>query len=90
MLRVPFIARNPTRLQHTMPKFCANLTLLWNEVPFLDRFALAARAGFTGVEYLFPYEHDAHQLAEKLARCGGFSDRHLVVQSHAIGWTAEP
>jgi len=51
-----------------MPKFCANLTLLFNEVGFLDRFALAARAGFTGVEYLFPYDHDAHQLAEKLAR----------------------
>ena len=51
-----------------MPKFCANLTLLWNEVGFLDRFALASRAGFTGVEYLFPYEYDAHQLAEKLAR----------------------
>src|SRR5688500_12152697 len=51
-----------------MPKFCANLTLLWNEVDFLDRFALAARAGFTGVEYLFPYDHDARRLAEKLAR----------------------
>jgi hydroxypyruvate isomerase len=52
----------------TMPKFCANLTLLWNEVDFPDRFALAARAGFTGVEYLFPYDHDARRLAEKLAR----------------------
>ena len=53
-----------------MPKFCANLTLLWNEADFLDRFALAARAGFTGVEYLFPYDYDAHQLAERLARHG--------------------
>ena len=37
-----------------MPKFAANLTMLFNEVPFLDRFALAAKAGFTAVEYLFP------------------------------------
>lgn len=51
-----------------MPKFCANLTLLWNEASFLDRFALAARAGFTGVEYLFPYDHDAHRLADLLKR----------------------
>ena len=51
-----------------MPKFCANLTLLWNETDFLDRFALAARAGFTGVEYLFPYDYDPHQLAERIER----------------------
>src|SRR5512147_160439 len=51
-----------------MPKFCANLTLLYNEHPFLDRFAAAARAGFKGVEYLFPYEYDRNQLAELLAR----------------------
>ena len=42
-----------------MPKFAANLTMLFNEVGFLDRFAAARRAGFAGVEYLFPYEHDA-------------------------------
>jgi len=51
-----------------MPKFCANLTLLYNEHQFLDRFVAAAKAGFRGVEYLFPYDHDAHQIAEKLAR----------------------
>jgi hydroxypyruvate isomerase len=51
-----------------MPRFCANLTLLWNELDFMDRFRAAARAGFKGVEYLFPYEYDAHELAEKLAR----------------------
>lgn len=39
-----------------MPKFAANLTMLFNEVPFLERFALAARAGFKGVEFLFPYD----------------------------------
>jgi hydroxypyruvate isomerase len=51
-----------------MPKFCANLTLLYNEHPFLDRFAAAARAGFKGVEYLFPYDYAKDQLAEQLAR----------------------
>ncbi|MBL8463255.1 MAG: hydroxypyruvate isomerase, partial [Thauera sp.] len=37
-----------------MPKFNANLTMLFNEVPFLDRFQAAAEAGFKGVEFLFP------------------------------------
>jgi len=51
-----------------MPKFCANLTMLWNELDFLDRFAAAAKAGFTGVEYLFPYDHDMNRLAEELQK----------------------
>jgi hydroxypyruvate isomerase len=38
-----------------MPKFAANLTMLFTEVPFLDRFAPARQAGFRFVEYLFPY-----------------------------------
>ena len=41
-----------------MPKFAANLTMLFNEMPFLDRFAAAKAAGFAGVEYLFPYDFD--------------------------------
>ena len=49
-----------------MPKFAANLTMLYNEVDFLDRFESAARAGFRGVEYLFPYAYDKNQLADKL------------------------
>ncbi|WP_428423750.1 hydroxypyruvate isomerase [Pararhizobium sp.] len=49
-----------------MPKFAANLTMLFNEVPFLDRFALAAKAGFTAVEYLFPYDFDAKALKTAL------------------------
>jgi hydroxypyruvate isomerase len=49
-----------------MPKFAANLTMLWNEHGFLDRFAAAAKAGFTGVEYLFPYDYDKNQLLEQL------------------------
>lgn len=51
-----------------MPKFCANLTLLYNEHAFLDRFAAAAKAGFTGVEYLFPYDFDKNRLAEQLQK----------------------
>ena len=51
-----------------MPRFCANLTLLYNEHEFLERFGAAARAGFKGVEYLFPYDYDKHQLTELLNR----------------------
>jgi hydroxypyruvate isomerase len=53
-----------------MPKFCANLTMLFNEVGFLDRFEKAAKAGFKGVEYLFPYAHPKEQLVEKLNTFG--------------------
>ena len=49
-----------------MPKFAANLTMMFNEVDFLDRFEAAAKAGFRGVEYLFPYANDKNQLVEKL------------------------
>jgi hydroxypyruvate isomerase len=56
-----------------MPKFAANLTMLFNEIPFLDRFQAAADAGFKGVEYLFPYAFEAGALAERL-------DRHQLVQ----------
>lgn len=49
-----------------MAQFCANLTMLFNEVEFLDRFERAAQAGFKGVEYLFPYAWEKEQLAEKL------------------------
>ena len=42
-----------------MPRFAANLSMMFNEVPFLDRFDAAARAGFEAVEYLFPYEFPA-------------------------------
>lgn len=49
-----------------MPRFAANLTTLFTEFPFLDRFAAAAKAGFTGVEFLFPYTFQAHELASRL------------------------
>jgi hydroxypyruvate isomerase len=53
-----------------MPKFCANLTLLFNEHPFMERFAAAARACFKGVEYLFPYDFQKDELAEALRAHG--------------------
>ncbi len=53
-----------------MPKFAANLTMLYNERPFLDRFEAAARAGFEGVEFLFPYDFPKEELAERLRRFG--------------------
>jgi hydroxypyruvate isomerase len=53
-----------------MPRFAANLTMLWNELDFLDRFEAASRAGFRGVEYLFPYPHPAQELAARLDRNG--------------------
>lgn len=49
-----------------MAKFAANLTMMFTEVPFLDRFALAAKAGFEGVEYLFPYDFEPGALRAAL------------------------
>ncbi|WP_394780736.1 hydroxypyruvate isomerase [Undibacterium sp.] len=49
-----------------MTKLAANLTMLFNELGFLDRFEAAARAGFRGVEFLFPYAFHADQIADKL------------------------
>jgi len=49
-----------------MPRFCANLSMMFNEVAFLDRFEQAARAGFTAVEFLFPYEFPPRDLKARL------------------------
>ena len=49
-----------------MPRFAANLTMLFNEVPFLDRFELAAKAGFEAVEFLFPYAFAAGDIKARL------------------------
>jgi hydroxypyruvate isomerase len=49
-----------------MPKFDANLTFLFNELPFLDRFAAARKAGFAGVEYMSPYEEPKTEIAARL------------------------
>jgi hydroxypyruvate isomerase len=49
-----------------MPKFAANLTMLFNELPFLDRFEAAAKAGFKAVEFLFPYAYAAPEIRQRL------------------------
>jgi hydroxypyruvate isomerase len=49
-----------------MPKFAANLTMLFNEHEFLDRFAAAAKAGFKAVEFLFPYAYPVAELQRRL------------------------
>ena len=51
-----------------MPKFAANLTMMFNEVGFLDRFAAAKAAGFAAVEYLFPYDFPKDHLADRLKK----------------------
>ncbi|HSH47963.1 MAG TPA: hydroxypyruvate isomerase [Halomonas sp.] len=53
-----------------MPKFAANLSMLFTEVDFLDRFEAAAKAGFKGVEYLFPYAFEAAEIRQRLDDSG--------------------
>jgi len=50
-----------------MPRFAANLSMLFTEVDFLDRFDAAAQAGFSGVEYLFPYDYPAEEIKARLS-----------------------
>jgi hydroxypyruvate isomerase len=49
-----------------MPRFAANLSMLFTEVPFLDRFERAAKAGFEAVEFLFPYEWEPAEIRRRL------------------------
>jgi hydroxypyruvate isomerase len=49
-----------------MPRLAANLTMLFTEHPFLDRFEAAAKTGFQAVEFLFPYAFEAQQIKQKL------------------------
>ncbi len=49
-----------------MPRFAANLSMLFNEHPFLDRFERAARAGFEAVEFQFPYDFKADEIKKRL------------------------
>lgn len=49
-----------------MPKFAANLTMLFTELPFLDRFEAAAKSGFKAVEFLFPYAFSASEIKQRL------------------------
>jgi hydroxypyruvate isomerase len=53
-----------------MPRLAANLSMMFNELPFLDRFDAAAKAGFKAVEFLFPYEHPAAELKRRLDAAG--------------------
>ena len=53
-----------------MPQFAANLSMLYPELDFLDRFEAAAKDGFKAVEYLFPYAHDSKELAARLKAHG--------------------
>src|ERR1700753_3617415 len=53
-----------------MPRFAANLSMMFTEWEFLDRFAAAAEAGFDAVEFLFPYAHPAEAIADRLQRHG--------------------
>ena len=53
-----------------MPRFAANLSMMFNEVPFLERFARASAAGFEAVEFLFPYEHEPAEVAAALRGAG--------------------
>jgi hydroxypyruvate isomerase len=49
-----------------VPRFAANLSMMFNEHPFLDRFDAAAKAGFTAVEFLFPFDYPAVELKRRL------------------------
>ncbi|WP_266064587.1 2-oxo-tetronate isomerase [Brucella intermedia] len=53
-----------------MPRFAANLSMMFTEMPFLDRFAAASQAGFKAVEYLFPYDYRPDAIAAALRRNG--------------------
>src|SRR5579859_3795148 len=68
----PILSGDEPRLQGSrpMPRFAANLSMMFTEYDFLDRFAAAADAGFKAVEYLFPYEYPADELARRLERAG--------------------
>ena len=53
-----------------MPKFAANLSFIFQEVEFLDRFAAAAQCGFKAVEYLGAYDHSPQAVAAALEKSG--------------------
>ena len=68
-----------------MPRFAANLSMLYNELPFLDRFEAAAADGFEAVEFLFPYEWPAGEIA---ARLRGNGLRQVLFNAPPGDWTA--
>jgi hydroxypyruvate isomerase len=58
--------RSAMNQRNEMPRFAANLTMLFTEAPFLERFALAKTGGFKAVEFLFPYAFDAQEIKSAL------------------------
>jgi hydroxypyruvate isomerase len=68
-----------------MPKFCANLGFLFTEVPFLDRFAASAKAGFSAVEYPDPYAFEAPQLIDILRE---YNLQQALINMPAGDWAA--
>ena len=68
-----------------MPRFAANLSMLFTEVDFIDRFAAAARAGFRAVECQFPYVESAETIAAQLQK----HDLQMVLHNlpAAIDWS---
>lgn len=68
-----------------MVQFAANLSMLFSEVDFLDRFEAAAKAGFKGVEYLFPYDFEADEIA---ARLETHSLKQVLFNTPAGDWAA--
>ncbi len=66
-----------------MPNFAANLTMMYNESEFLDRFESAANSGFKGVEYLFPYSYEKNKLADLL---GSYSLTQVLHNLPAGDW----
>ena len=68
-----------------MPKFAANLTMMFNEVPFPERFSEASRAGFKGVEFLFPYDYAPQEVARWLKENGLES---VLINLPPGDWTA--
>ncbi|HED2223115.1 TPA: HPr family phosphocarrier protein [Enterobacter hormaechei subsp. steigerwaltii] len=51
-----------------MPRFAANLSMMFTEIPFIERFAAARNAGFNAVEFLFPYDHSPHEIRQQLTQ----------------------
>ena len=75
-----------------MPRFAANLSMMYPDLPFLDRFEAAAKDGFKAVEYLFPYAFPAQELAARLKANGLQQVRPLAAPtapaSHKLGRAA--
>lgn len=78
MLRIRYTAGG-------MPRFAANLSMLFAELPFLERYAAAARAGFRGVECWFPFTHDAAVVSELLETHGL---QQVLINAPAGDWAA--